>query len=199
MWERERASARRVVRGATAPAGGWRWCWKEIENIPIGPLWYSGATMPAIGRRSTKPLNDPPRRSQCAMATLFQSRKSSCPLFLPPFPSLSFSFSLASIPDAKLPHFSVLTRLADISTIVRMVMQSPTRFWRFLYPDKRFAIVGRFEGIFTSFYGHRDAILWNFYELLFTVLYLFAAIYSGKKIFFSFIQYFSINLGLTFI
>lgn len=64
------------------PAEGWRWCWKEIENIPIGPLWYSGATMPAIGRRSTKPLNDPPRRSQCAMATLFQSRKSSCPLLL---------------------------------------------------------------------------------------------------------------------
>lgn len=33
---------------------------KEMENIPIGPLWYSEATMPAIGRRSTKPLNDPP-------------------------------------------------------------------------------------------------------------------------------------------
>jgi len=35
--------------------------------------------MPAIGRRSTKPLNDPPRRSG-ATATLFQSRKSSAPL-----------------------------------------------------------------------------------------------------------------------
>lgn len=34
--------------------------------------------MPAIGRRSTKPLNDPPRYSG-ATATLFQSRKSSCP------------------------------------------------------------------------------------------------------------------------
>lgn len=56
--------------------------------------------MPAIGRRSTKPLNDPPRRSG-ATATLFQSRKSSC---VSPAP-----YALAPISDAKLPHFSILT------------------------------------------------------------------------------------------
>lgn len=33
---------------------------EKRQSIPIGPLWYSQATMPAIGRRSTKPLNDPP-------------------------------------------------------------------------------------------------------------------------------------------
>lgn len=69
----QRASAR----GCCRRKGGWRWRWKETENIPIGPLWYSGATMLAIGRRSTKPLNDPSWRSG-ATATLFQSRKSSC-------------------------------------------------------------------------------------------------------------------------
>lgn len=77
------------LRGATSTEG-WRWCWKETESIPIGPLWYSGATMPAIGRRSTKPLNDPPWRTG-ATATLFQSRKSSCPprLLLAVAPSAS--------------------------------------------------------------------------------------------------------------
>lgn len=59
--------------------------------------------MPAIGRRSTKPLNDPPRRTVVPRPLYFN-------LGNPPgaLPSPRFS-ARAPIPDAKLPHFSVLT------------------------------------------------------------------------------------------
>lgn len=82
--------------------------------------------MPAIGRRSTKPLNDPPRRTG-ATATLFQSRKSSCPPLSSSLASQSVlppPRAFTPIPDAKLPHFSVLTAGRCIATIARMVMQS---------------------------------------------------------------------------
>lgn len=182
-WKRER-ERKRECEGLCVGllTEGWRWCWKEIESIPIGPLWYSEATMPAIGRRSTKPLNDPPRRSRCATATLFQSRKSSC--FPPPFPPSSpyLAFSLASILDAKLPHFSVLTRLADISTIARMVMQSRvvsdvsytmTGDSRSLDVSREFSrafmdIAARFYEIFTNYF-------------LLRIVSIHSAIYSGKK------------------
>lgn len=56
--------------------------------------------MPAIGRRSTKPLNDPPRRTVVPRPLYFN-------LGNPPAPPRAPT--RAPIPDAKLPHFSVLT------------------------------------------------------------------------------------------
>ena len=101
-------------------AEGWRWCWKETESIPIGPLWYSEATMPAIGCRSTKPLNDPPRRTVVLRPLYFNLGN---PPYTPSSPSTH-----ASIPDAKLPHFSVLTAGRCIDDRARMVMQSRVIF-----------------------------------------------------------------------
>lgn len=88
--------------------------------------------MPAIGRRSTKPLNDPPRRNGVPRPLYFNlgnppapssprpaapvSYSSSSPSRLPSPPPLLLLLPLRlarSLPhrfqDAKLPHFSVLT------------------------------------------------------------------------------------------
>lgn len=70
--------------------------------------------MPAIGRRSTKPLNDPPRRTVVPRPLYFN-------LGNPPVPPH------APIPNAKLPHFSVLTAGRCIDDRVRMVMQFASR------------------------------------------------------------------------
>lgn len=71
--------------------------------------------MPAIGRRSTKPLNDPPRRTVVPRPLYFN-------LGNPPVPPRAPT--RAPIPDAKLPHFSVLTAGRCIDDRARMVMQS---------------------------------------------------------------------------
>lgn len=73
--------------------------------------------MPAIGRRSTKPLNDPPRRTVVPRPLYFN-------LGNPPYPFPSRPSTHAPIPDAKLPHFSVLTTGRCIDDRARMVMQS---------------------------------------------------------------------------
>lgn len=89
---------------------------EKRQSIPIGPLWYSEATMPAIGRRSTKPLNDPPRRTAVLQPLYFN-------LGNPPYTPSNLS-THASIPDSKLPHFSVLMAGRCIDDRTRMIMQS---------------------------------------------------------------------------
>lgn len=81
--------------------------------------------MPAIGRRSTKPLNDPPRRTVVPRPLYFNLGNPPVPPSrAPPLPSPPPAPTHASIPDAKLPHFSVLTAGRCIDDRARMVMQS---------------------------------------------------------------------------
>lgn len=135
---------------------GWRRCWKETENIPIGPLWYSGATMPAIGRRSTKPLNDPPWRSG-ATTTLFQSRKSS---YLTPSHSRADSRCKIT-PFFDINDWPMYRRSRAYGNAIA------NYFSRFPYRD-RFATAGHFDRIYgPPWTGTRDAILWNIYFALY--------------------------------
>lgn len=71
--------------------------------------------MPAIGRRSTKPLNDPPRRTVVPRPLYFN-------LGNPPVPPRAPTH--APIPDAKLLHFSILTAGRCIDDQARMVMHA---------------------------------------------------------------------------
>lgn len=81
-----------------------------------------------------------------ATATLFQSRKSSGT------PAPRAPHSHAPIPDAKLPHFSVLTAGRCIDDRARMVMQSR------VVSDVSYT---RDEGMIC----HRRTLRWNFYRL----------------------------------
>lgn len=107
--------------------------------------------MPAIGRRSTKPLNDPPRRSG-ATATLFQSRKSSCPT-----PSHSRADSRCEItPFFDINGWPMYRRSRAYGNAIA------SRFSRFLYHDG-FAMVERFDGFFIGSHGQARR---NFMEFL---------------------------------
>lgn len=82
-----------------------------------------------------------------ATATLFQSRKSSGTLSRLPL-------THASIPDAKLPHFSVLTAGRCIDDRARMVMQS--------------RVASDFPTPPSDDLPDRRTFRWNFYELPWT-------------------------------
>lgn len=129
--------------------------------------------MPAIGRRSTKPLNDPPRRTG-ATATLFQSRKSSSssspssrPSFLPP------RFRADSRCEIT-PFFGINGRPMYRATIAPMVMQSRVASDVSYIPPSSpdFAIAGRTRTFRQNFYAlPREQIATNhFVGLLFVQL-----------------------------